>query len=224
MAAPKGAPRPRHSRGTRQAVFVGLRRVPGSRGSRYAVQDPARRARARHAADERLPVDSRAKHGRDHRASSAGQVLRGERLRCHPERSEGSTFITARPATGMESRSLVASAPRDDKVVRLLDPARVVVFDVAMGKMPSRKGVFINQFYDELNLRSPELVRDIHRQYVKAGAEVIETNSFGANRLKLKQYGLDAQVLEINRAAAQRARDAAGDRALVAGAVGPLGV
>src|SRR6266516_4778793 len=107
---------------------------------------------------------------------------------------------------------------------RLLDPERVVVFDGAMGTMLYSKGVFINQCYDELNLRSPELVRDIHRQYVKAGAEVLETNSFGANRLKLKQYGLDAQVRDINRAAAELARDAAGDRALVAGAAGPLGV
>jgi homocysteine S-methyltransferase len=86
------------------------------------------------------------------------------------------------------------------------------------------KGVFINQCYDELNVRSPELVRDVHQQYVNAGADVIETNSFGANRLKLTQYGLQEQVHELNRAAAAVARSAAGDRALVAGAIGPLGV
>jgi homocysteine S-methyltransferase len=110
---------------------------------------------------------------------------------------------------------------------RLLDPARIVVVDGAMGTMLYSKGVFINQCYDELNVRSPELVREIHRAYVKAGAEIIETNSFGANRPKLMQYGLETQVREINRAAGRLARDVADDAGrpvLVAGAVGPLGV
>jgi methionine synthase I (cobalamin-dependent)/5,10-methylenetetrahydrofolate reductase len=110
---------------------------------------------------------------------------------------------------------------------RLLDPTRVIVFDGAMGTMLYTKGVFINQCYDELNLRAPDLIRDIHRAYVKAGAEIIETNSFGANRTKLVQHGLDTQAREINRAAATLARevaDEAGRPVLVAGAVGPLGV
>ncbi|HYD53155.1 MAG TPA: homocysteine S-methyltransferase family protein, partial [Gemmatimonadaceae bacterium] len=107
---------------------------------------------------------------------------------------------------------------------RLLDPDRVVLFDGAMGTMLYARGVFINQCYDELVVRSPDLVRAVHEEYVHAGAEVLETNSFGANRLKLAQYGLEAQVTELNRRAAQLAREAAGDRALVAGAVGPLGV
>jgi len=110
------------------------------------------------------------------------------------------------------------------KLQRLLDPNAIVIFDGAMGTMLYSKGVFINQCYDELNVRAPDLVRDVHKQYVAAGAEVIETNSFGANRIKLTQHGLQDQVHELNRAAAQLARDAAGDRALVAGAVGPLGV
>ncbi len=110
------------------------------------------------------------------------------------------------------------------KLERVLDPNAIVVFDGAMGTMLYSKGVFINQCYDELNLRSPELVREVHEQYVNAGADVIETNSFGANRLKLVQYGLQDQVRELNRAAAAVARSAAGDRALVAGALGPLGV
>ena len=110
------------------------------------------------------------------------------------------------------------------KLERLLDPNAIVVFDGAMGTMLYSKGVFINQCYDELNLRAPEMVRDIHKQYVDAGADVIETNSFGANRLKLTQHGLQEQVRELNAAAARVARDAAGDRALVAGAIGPLGV
>ena len=110
---------------------------------------------------------------------------------------------------------------------RLVDPERIVLFDGAMGTMLYQRGVFINQCYDELNTRSPDLIREIHREYVKAGAEVLETNSFGANRLKLTQYGLEGQVEAINRAAAQLARAVADDAehpVLVAGAVGQLGV
>jgi methionine synthase / methylenetetrahydrofolate reductase (NADH) len=109
-------------------------------------------------------------------------------------------------------------------IERLLDPNAIIVFDGAMGTMLYSKGVFINQCYDELNIRAPEMVAEIHRQYVKAGADVIETNSFGANRLRLVQYGLQDQVRELNRAAARVACGAAEGRALVAGAVGPLGV
>lgn len=109
-------------------------------------------------------------------------------------------------------------------VRELLESERVVIFDGAMGTMLYAKGVFINQCYDELNVRSPELVRDVHRAYVKAGAEVLETNSFGANRVKLAQYGLETTVAELNRAAARLAREAAGEHVLVAGAVGPLGI
>jgi homocysteine S-methyltransferase len=109
---------------------------------------------------------------------------------------------------------------------RLMDPEALVLFDGAMGTMLYAKGVFINQCYDELNIRSPDLVRDVHRAYVKAGAEVLETNSFGANRLKLATFGLAAQTRELNRRAAELAREAAeqGHEVLVAGAVGPLGV
>lgn len=107
---------------------------------------------------------------------------------------------------------------------RLLDPESVVVFDGAMGTMLYARGVFINQCYDELNTRSPDLVRAVHAEYVEAGAEVIETNTFGANRIKLTQYGLQPQMGDLNRAAARLARDVAGDRALVAGAIGPLGI
>lgn len=113
---------------------------------------------------------------------------------------------------------------RDDLRARLLVPDGVIVFDGAMGTMLYSRGVFINQCYDELCLRAPELVRAVHEEYVQAGADVIETNSFGANRLKLTTFGLEHEVGAINLAAARVAREAAGDRALVAGAVGPLGV
>ena len=114
--------------------------------------------------------------------------------------------------------------PENPLVARLLDPLQVIVFDGAMGTMLYTKGVFINQCYDELVLRAPDLIRDVHKAYRKAGAEVLETNTFGANRLKLSQYGLEGQVAAINRGAAQLAREVAEDDLLVAGAVGPLGV
>ncbi|HXY38269.1 MAG TPA: bifunctional homocysteine S-methyltransferase/methylenetetrahydrofolate reductase [Vicinamibacteria bacterium] len=98
-----------------------------------------------------------------------------------------------------------------------------LVFDGAMGTMLYSRGVFVNRCFDELNLGSPAMVRTIHAEYVEAGAEVIETNTFGAHRLKLGPHGLEGQVRRINREGAKIARDAAQGRALVAGAVGPIG-
>lgn len=106
----------------------------------------------------------------------------------------------------------------------LTDPERVLVFDGAMGTMLYSRGVYINQCYDELNVRAPDLVRDVHAAYVKAGAQALETNTFGANRVKLAQHGLETHVAEFNRRAAEIAREAAGSTVLVAGAVGPLGI
>jgi methionine synthase / methylenetetrahydrofolate reductase(NADPH) len=106
----------------------------------------------------------------------------------------------------------------------LLEDGRVHVFDGAMGTVLYARGVFLNVCYDELNLRQPDLVRDIHRDYVRAGAEILETNTFGANPFKLTHYGLSDETERINAAAVRLARDAAGDRAVVLGAIGPLGI
>lgn len=113
---------------------------------------------------------------------------------------------------------------RAELLSRVTDPDDILVCDGAMGTMLYSRGVFINQCYDELSVRAPELVRGVHEEYVRAGAELLETNSFGANRARLAQYGLEGQVEAINVAAARLARAAAGDGVLVAGAVGPLGV
>ena len=106
----------------------------------------------------------------------------------------------------------------------LLESDGVFVFDGAVGTRLYDKGVYINRSYDELNLTAPDLVREVHEEYVKAGADIIETNSFGATRHKLQPYGLENKIREINVAAARIAREAAGERAYVAGAIGPLGI
>jgi homocysteine S-methyltransferase len=106
----------------------------------------------------------------------------------------------------------------------LLETDRIHVVDGAMGTMLYAKGVYINRCYDELNLSNPDLVREIHTEYIRAGADIIETNTFGATAHKLQQYGLEANLHEINALAARIAREAAGDRAYVAGAIGPLGL
>ncbi len=101
---------------------------------------------------------------------------------------------------------------------------RVMVADGAMGTMLYSRGVFINRCFDELNLSAPDLVRQIHQEYVKAGAEILETNSFGGNRARLAAFGVAEKLKEINQAGVRLAREAARDGAFVAGAVGPLGV
>jgi len=106
----------------------------------------------------------------------------------------------------------------------LLNAPRPIVFDGGMGTMLYSRGVFINRSFDEVNLKDPGIVREVHRAYVNAGAELIETNSFTANPVKLAEYGLEASAFEINARAAQIAREAANGRALVGGSVGPLGI
>ncbi|MBN1919458.1 MAG: bifunctional homocysteine S-methyltransferase/methylenetetrahydrofolate reductase [Verrucomicrobia bacterium] len=105
----------------------------------------------------------------------------------------------------------------------------IVLFDGAMGTMLYTKGIFINRCFDELNLSMPELVADVHRGYVEAGADVIETNTFGANRYKLGLFSFEDRVRDINLRGVELARQAIGPHdalvadVLVAGAIGPLG-
>jgi len=106
-----------------------------------------------------------------------------------------------------------------------------VLCDGAMGTMLYARGVFINRCYDELNVSQPETVRAIHAEYLQAGAEVIETNTFGANAYRLEHFGMGEKVREINMAGVALARQCVeamkekqASQAFVAGAIGPLGV
>jgi homocysteine S-methyltransferase len=100
----------------------------------------------------------------------------------------------------------------------------VVVADGAMGTALYERGVFINQSFDALCLTRPDIVAEVHREYRAAGAELLETNTFGANRARLAGHGLEEQVREINSAAVRLAREAAGDESWVGGSMGPVGV
>ena len=106
----------------------------------------------------------------------------------------------------------------------LLNDGKVHVLDGAMGTMLYSKGFLLNVCYDELNLKHPKLVQEVHEAYVRAGAEILETNTFGANPVKLKSFGLADETEQINQAAARLAHAAAAGRASVVGAIGPVGV
>jgi len=101
---------------------------------------------------------------------------------------------------------------------------RILVADGAMGTALYAKGIFLNRCYDELNLSLPAMIRDIHQEYVRAGAEIIETNTYGANRKRLAWFGFAEKLGQINQAGVRIAREVARDQAFVAGAIGPLGV
>src|ERR1700687_3563373 len=117
--------------------------------------------------------------------------------------------------------SKLQPAPVKGFLERLQDG--VVVCDGAMGTMLYARGVFVNRCFDELNLSTPPLVRSVHEEYLEAGADVLETNTFGAHRFKLAPHGFDAQVGKINREGARLARAAGPGRGLVAGSLGPVG-
>jgi len=125
----------------------------------------------------------------------------------------------------------IEGVSRGSAAVRRLFDGTPVLCDGAMGTMLYARGVFINRSYDELNLSQPELVREIHTEYLQAGAEVIETNTFGANIFRLEHFGLHDKIREINLAGVRLAREAVkqildkqATEAFVAGAIGPLGV
>lgn len=98
-----------------------------------------------------------------------------------------------------------------------------LLFDGAIGTEFYRRGIYLTKNFEELNLTQPHLVRSVHEEYVKSGAQVITTNSYGANRIRLKGFGLEDKCAEINEAAARLAREAAGEALWVAGSVGPSG-
>ena len=103
-------------------------------------------------------------------------------------------------------------------------PNEIIVFDGGVGTYLYEKGIYINTCFDELNLANPDLVAEVHRDYIVAGADVVETNTFGASRFRLAPHGLEKKVREINRRGAEIARNAAAGTALAAGSIGPLGV
>ena len=100
----------------------------------------------------------------------------------------------------------------------------LLVFDGAMGSLLYERGVFVTQNFEQLNVTRPDLVRKIHADYVAAGAQVIETNTFGANSFRLDRHGLGGEVRAYNLAGARLAREAAGEDAYVAGSIGPTGL
>src|SRR5437660_4068671 len=101
---------------------------------------------------------------------------------------------------------------------------RVLVCDGAMGTMLYAKGIFINKSFDALNITQPDLVAEVHQEYVRSGADIIETNTFGGNRVKLGAFGLADKLHAINEQGARIARHAAREQAYVAGSIGPLGI
>ena len=103
-------------------------------------------------------------------------------------------------------------------------PQRVFVADGAMGTMLYSRGVFINRCFDELNLTAPQMIAKIHGEYAAAGAEILGTNTFGANQIRLAGFGLADKTVAINQAGVRLAREAASEGMYVAGTIGPLGV
>ncbi|HWT79731.1 MAG TPA: homocysteine S-methyltransferase family protein, partial [Candidatus Methylomirabilis sp.] len=109
----------------------------------------------------------------------------------------------------------------------LLESGKPILADGAMGTMLHSRGIRLEACFDELNLSNPGLVAEIHSDYIASGAQLIKTNTFGANRYKLSRHGFDAQTAEINRAGADLARGAvlaSVKNVLLAGDIGPLGV
>ena len=121
----------------------------------------------------------------------------------------------------------IYSQPVANKFRILLESSAPVLCDGAMGTMLNARGVGFDRCFDELNLTDPALVAGIHRSYIEAGSQVIQTNTFGANRYKLALHGLANKLFDINQAGVELARRAvlaSFKDVLVAGDIGPLGV
>ena len=99
-----------------------------------------------------------------------------------------------------------------------------ILFDGGIGTEIYNRGIFLNKCFEELNLTNKQLITQLHEDYKKAGADVIKTNTFGANYLKLKKYNLEDKLDEINSSGVKLAKDVAGEDVFVAGAMGPLGI
>lgn len=125
---------------------------------------------------------------------------------------------------GQDASNSPAARPGEGPFRDLLDGRSVALFDGAMGTMLYAKGVFIHRAFEELNLSEPRMVTEVHAAYVAAGAQVIETNTFAANRFRLAPHGLVDRLDEINTRGVELAREAAAGNAWVAGAIGPIGV
>lgn len=136
---------------------------------------------------------------------------------------------------GGTNRIEAVEEPASEELLQPLESlfadSATVLCDGAMGSMLYGRGIFINRCYDELNVTQPELVREVHREYLQAGARVIETNTFGANRIRLERHGLEGRVRELNlagmrlaRECVEQMRDKQASAAFVAGAIGPIGV
>ncbi len=102
--------------------------------------------------------------------------------------------------------------------------SQILVFDGAMGSLLYERGIFVTQNFEQLNVTRPDVIKKVHGEYVAAGANVIETNTFGANRFRLERHGLVGEVRNFNLAGARIAREMAGDSAYVAGSMGPTGL
>src|SRR4249920_3563868 len=99
-----------------------------------------------------------------------------------------------------------------------------LVFDGAMATSLYEKGLLYTVCFEELNVSNPEVVRSVHQSFVETGCDVLETNTFGANRYRLARHGFEGRVREFNRAAVALAREVAGSRAFVVASVGPTGL
>src|SRR5262245_20832848 len=120
-------------------------------------------------------------------------------------------------------RAMPGSPHRDRSLLEAIQRA-VITVDGAMGTEIHARGVPFHINYEELVLSRPGLVLGIHEAYVRAGAQLVETNTFGGNRVRLAPHGLSPRTREINLAAVRLAREAAGRSAYVGGAIGPTGL